>query len=89
MDLQQYLSKENNDCVTNCFGAIIFHKLAEIAASLLANEAATRQLNYGVALSDVTANLPYVENVINQISFAAQIVNLVSTKENLNVFQST
>ena len=82
MDLQQYLSKENSDCVTNCFGAIIFHKLAETAASLLASEAATRQLNFGVALSDVAANLPFVENVFNQISYASQIVNLVKIEMN-------
>ncbi len=78
MDLQQYLQNEKSESVTRSLGALIFHKLADNVASLLTLETASRQLHYGVELSDVNSSIRVVDDVLVQISFASQIINLVS-----------
>ncbi len=86
MDLQQYLQNEKSESVTRALGALIFHKLADNVASLLTLETASRQLHSGVELSDVNTSLRVVDDVLVQISFASQIINLVIQDSLTNYF---
>ena len=76
MNLQQFLQNENSDSVTRCFEALIFHQLSQNVTSLVSLESRSKQLRNP---SDINENLPVIDDVMVQISFASQIINLVTT----------
>ena len=74
MELLQFLSGEKSANLKKCFSALVFNKICFNVDAILSLEKLLRQASIGFT---VEARASSVENVWNEIGFAAQIINLV------------